>query len=128
MLLDEEDPHAAVRGVADGAQQPRDDQRRQPERELVGQQQARAATQRPGQGQHLLLTAGQQPHPGLAERLKLREQLECERRVAPADPQVLIDVQAHEHRPFLGDKTEARACAAVQRSLRHLPADPDLPA
>ena len=53
-----------------------DDQRREPERELVDQQQLRLAGERPGEREHLLLAAGEQPCAPPHEGLQLGEELE----------------------------------------------------
>ena len=74
---------------ADGPQEPVDDERREAERQLVDEQQPRRPGQAAGQGEHLLLAAGQQADPAVEVLLQLREQLDGAIEVAAADPEVL---------------------------------------
>src|SRR5215469_1958797 len=58
VLLDEKDRGALTVDVLDDAKDRLDQDRRQPHRRLVEQQQARPRHQRPADGEHLLLAAG----------------------------------------------------------------------
>ena len=61
VLLDEQ--HGAVallRELPDDRQQPLDDHRREPEAELVEEQELRLPGERPGDGEHLLLASREQ--------------------------------------------------------------------
>ena len=77
VLLDQEHGEAVLRvEVADGAENLLRDQRREAERGLVEQQQARAAHQRAADRQHLLLAAGQRAAALAHALLQQREQRE----------------------------------------------------
>jgi hypothetical protein len=56
VLLDEQHADTLIGGAAHGREQPIDDERSQPEGQLVGEEQARLPSQRPAQGEHLLFT------------------------------------------------------------------------
>ncbi len=73
----------------DGPQEPVDDERGEAERQLVDEQQPRRPGQAAGEGEHLLLAAGEQADAAVEVRLQLREQLDGAVDVAAADPQVL---------------------------------------
>ena len=76
VLLDQQDRPALGLELGDGLEDPLDHQRRQAERRLVEQEQARPAHERPPDRQHLLLAARQRAA-GLAQPLaEQREQLE----------------------------------------------------
>ena len=60
VLLDQEHRHALLADLADDVEDLRDHQRRQAQRGLIQQQQARTGHQRAADGQHLLLAAGHQ--------------------------------------------------------------------
>ena len=57
-----------------GAEQPIDDHRRQAEGQLVGEQERRLATERSGEGQHLLLATRQHPAANRQPWFELRKQ------------------------------------------------------
>ncbi len=59
VLLHQQDSHAALVDLLDGVEDGFDQHRRQAQRRLVQHQNARLGHQRPPDGQHLLLTAGQ---------------------------------------------------------------------
>jgi 3-oxoacyl-[acyl-carrier protein] reductase len=125
VLLDQQHRAAALLRVApDDRQQALDDDGREPEAELVQQQQARAAGERAGDGQHLLLAAGQQPDRPRLQRLQGREVLERLRRVerlaAVAQPEVLGDGQAEEQTAALGDVRDPAPRAALGRHPRRV--------
>ena len=102
---------------------------REPERELVEQQQARMAGKRPSDREHLLLSAREQAGATVAQRLQLREVLVRERCVELLSPvaeaEVLGDGEAEEDPPPLGhvrDSTAgAGARATVTRDRRRRP-------
>ena len=74
MLLDQHDAAAALlRVVAHDREQPLDDHRRQAEAELVEQQQLRPPGERPPDGEHLLLAAGEQAAAPVAQLGQRRE-------------------------------------------------------
>ena len=61
VLFDEEDSDAFVGRVADAGEESVDDERREPEGQLVGEQHPRVATEGSGQREHLLLAARHEP-------------------------------------------------------------------
>ena len=93
------------------------DRRREPERRLVEQQQLRSRDERPSEGEHLLLTAGQGSRllvpPALESREVAGDVLAVALRLAPvaavirADEEVLPDGQLGVDLPALGDVGDA---------------------
>ncbi len=75
-LLDQQHAGAAVGDALDHRHQALDDDRRQPERELVDHHHLRLRRQRLCQHDHLLLAARQRPGGGVEPALELGEQLE----------------------------------------------------
>src|SRR4051812_47099755 len=113
VLLDQQDAHPLL--LVDDPQDAEDllDQdRREPERRLVEQQQPGPRHQRARDREHLLLAAAQRPglliHPGAQHREVVAHpgDVPGDPGVAPAqraEPQVLVDGQAHERAAALGD-------------------------
>ena len=93
---------------ARAASKPVDDKRGETHRQLVGEQDARLAGERPGQRQHLLLAARQQAAAYVEAPLELGEQLE---RLGYVDAATcrLSRGHAHEDRLLLGDVRESHA-------------------
>ncbi len=117
----------------DDRQQTLDDDRRQAEAHLVDEQTPRFRHQRPGDGEHLLLTTREQASEALAQRLQRREQLEGAiaggaARAAIAgetEPDVLVHREVEEQRTVLGDvgETSSRhevSAVAVDGFTEHL--------
>jgi hypothetical protein len=120
VLLDDQDRAAALAGVvADHGQQALDDDRREAEAELVEQQQARAAHERAGDREHLLLAAGEQPHWAVAQLAEGREVLVGLLGVQPlaavTEAEVLGHGQPEEQATALGDVGEPPAREALGR-------------
>ena len=82
VLLDEQHADAGVGSSSYRPEQALHDQRREPERQLVDEQQARVARERPSERQHLLLSAREEPRPAPQQRRELGEQLGCPGRCA----------------------------------------------
>src|SRR4051794_1111302 len=119
MLLDEQDARAAlVREPADDRQQPLDDDRREPQAELVEQEQPRPPRERARHRQHLLLAAREQPGAPVAQCVERREVLERGRRVEPLQPEVLGDGQAEEDPAALEHVRQAAPRQSVGRDTR----------
>ena len=118
VLLDHEhrEPHL-VRERGDELVEVAHDRRREPERRLVEQQQLRPRDERPSEGEHLLLTAGQGSRllvpPALESREVAGDVLAVALRLAPvaavirADEEVLPDGQLGVDLPALGDVGDA---------------------
>ena len=107
VLLDEQHGAAALlRELPHDRQQPLDDHGRQPEAQLVEQQQLRAARERPRDGEHLLLAAGQQARAPALQVAEVREVLVRDRLVEVLarwpEAEVLRDRQAEEEPAPLG--------------------------
>ena len=120
-LLHEEDRQAPCRELADLVVQLRDHDRRQAHGQLVEQQQLRSGGERPGQGEHLLLTAGQRPGQLLAAHGELGELLEGHVLDAAhrhpdlcGHEEVLADAEVGEHSPTLGDGADSPAGSSVR--------------
>ena len=98
VLLDQQHRGPVRRGeLAHHGQQALDDHRREAEAELVEQQQPRAPAERPGDREHLLLSARQQPRPPPAKIAQARGNARTRRRYrAPSrsavEPEVLATV------------------------------------
>ena len=75
VLLDEEDSHSLLAQLFDGIEDLLNDNRRQAERRLIQQQQARLAHQRAPDSQHLLLAAGHGARPLNPALMQARKQL-----------------------------------------------------
>ena len=75
VLLDEQDRRAVVGRGAHRTQQTVDDERSKAERQFVDQQESALAGEAPGEREHLLLAARQQPDAAVEVRFELREQL-----------------------------------------------------
>ena len=90
-----------------------DDDGGEPERQLVEQQQARPAGQRPPEREHLLLAARQQAGAAFGDRGERREvvvgDVGVEALAAVAETEVLGDGEAEEHAPTLGHVGDAEA-------------------
>ncbi len=106
-----------------------------PEAHLVHEQESGLGHQCPGQGQHLLLPAGEQPGLAVEQRLQFREQSEHPLQRQPltaASPhpeaQVLAGGQLEEERAVLGDVAHTPAGDLVGRpGRRRSPEDLDGP-
>ena len=100
----------AVGDVAEHWEQPGDDEWRQPEAELVDEQQPGCAQHGPGDGEHLLLSTRQQPGRGRQASLQLGKQLEGVGRLAAAglgDGEVLAHGEPWEQAAIIGDHDDA---------------------
>ena len=133
VLLDEQDRHAER--PADGGQarhQLLDDDRRQPERQLVHEQQLRPAHERRADRQHLPLAAREQARLAAADAGQRREVLEDRRgHSPPVEPgdvaghrrlEVLVDGQVLEHLAALGHQHDAEAGDVMRRPVLDAPA------
>ena len=105
-------------------QQTFDDHRREPERELVEEEQARPAGEAARHREHLLLAARQEPDAPSAQLCELGEVLV--RRVlvralaAVAEPEVLGDRQAVEEPAALGNVHDPEPCSLRRRDARQV--------
>jgi hypothetical protein len=103
---------AAGRGRPYRRQQPVHDNRGQAEAHLVEHQQLRLAAERPRDGQHLLLAAGQQPGLASAQLAQRREVVErgvhLGLAVQAVQPEVLGHCQAEEDPAVVRDVREAK--------------------
>jgi hypothetical protein len=138
VLFDQEHGDAVGVELPDRGHDPRRELRCETERRLVEHEQSRPGGQRPADGQHLLLTAGQQQAALATAAGQLRKQvvhaLERDPVPAPAggrrrQAQVLLDGEGAEDSPSLRNLHDA----AAERLLRPVPAqrlvvEPDLPA
>ena len=125
MLLDEQDPATAVLGVlAHDGQEALDDERGQPEAELVEQQQPRVAGQGPRDREHLLLATRQQPAAAVLQLGQRREVavggVAVEVLAAVAEAEVLGDGQPEEDPARLGHVGDAHARAPADRDLAQI--------
>ena len=122
VLLDEDDAAAALlRVLADDRQQALDDHRRQAEAQLVEQQKPGVAGERPPDGEHLLLAAGEQAAAAVAKLGQRGEVPVGDVRVEPlaaiAEAEVLGDGEPEEQAAVLRDVCDAelaRARSAVR--------------
>jgi hypothetical protein len=100
--------------------------RRQSQRRLVEEEDARPGNQRAPDGHHLLLATGQGPAIPLAEGLQRREQVvdvvdgkalasPCARQRSQLE--VLVHVERREHVPALGNVDQPRACEVLEVQL-----------
>ena len=103
------------RRLPEGREQAGDDQRREPERQLVGEQHLRFTTQRACERQHLLLAARQQAGGALHDRLERGKQLAGLLRGHVGEAQVVGRGEVHDHRALLGEVAEPGAAADVHR-------------
>ena len=127
MLLHEQHADLALLGgPANGVQQSADDHRSQPEGELVGDECLGPAGERTGQGEHLLLAAGEQSGLPAEQRCQLVEQIGGLVDGRAAEAKVLGNGEVHDHRSLLRHEGEALARPLVQRSRRGTPVDPEL--
>ena len=116
VLLDDEDRQAVLREPPERLDEHLDDRRRQPLRRLVHDQQPRVGQQRPADGEHLLLAAGELRPARRPALRQAREQL-VDRVGRPAvlaaapgrHAQVLVDRERLEQPPALGHVADARA-------------------
>ena len=125
VLLDEE--HAApalLCELADDGQELLDDQRREPEAELVEEQQLRPARERARDREHLLLAAREEPDAPPLELLQLREVLVRERDVellaAVGDAEVLGNGHAEEEAAPFRHVRDAEPRAGARRDPREV--------
>ena len=130
MLLDQHDRRAFVRHhAAQGVHQLVDDDGCEAFQRLVQQQQLRIGHQRTGDGQHLLLTAGQLvAHVAAAlgqPRKQIVHGLQCPAAGPGGDRQVLLQRQRGEYLALLRDPAEAQPCAPVRGGAGDVAALPD---
>src|SRR3989441_11336194 len=130
VLLDQQHRDAVGVDAGDDLEHLIDDLWREPERWLVEQQESRHGHQRPTDGDHLLLPAGERAgelSPALAQGRKGRvDPLEAPaaqpprwRRVA-ADLQVLLDGHGRKEAAAFGDERDAVAAEVVRRYRRQI--------
>ena len=131
-LLHQHHGHAIARHPLHNRQQLADDHRCQPERQLVDQQNLRPHDEAHGEGQHLLLAAGQVCRRGVESFAEDRECLEglgdrCldAGRVAPVGPsgqfEVLLHGQRTEHALAAGHLHDAERGDLVRWGVRDVP-------
>jgi len=126
VLFDEQYAHSTIiRRLAQRVKEALDDQWRQTQGELIGQQQPRLATQRSREREHLLLTARQEARGSTHEGLKLRKKFDRPTARDAGKPEVVGGGQAHEDRSLLSHEREASPRAQVQGILRRLTVDED---
>src|SRR5436190_7619698 len=135
VLLDDEDRGALVAvELGEDVEDLLDDQRCEPERGLVEQEESRASHQRAPECEHLLLAAGERAGLLVAPPVEHREQGEDAldillRRAPPrvtAETEVLPDGELGERAASLGNVRDACAGRTFRRA-QLLPAEPDVP-
>ena len=128
ILLDEENRLRLAHPFENGRHLT-DDQRREPLRRLVDEQDPVLVQERPADGHHLLLAARQRPGPLARPLVEDREQVVDEvvawRPVAFGEPKVLLDGQTGEDLTVLGDVADAELDDPVRRQARQLGAVED---
>ena len=121
----------------DDAEQLGDDERREPERGLVEEEQPRREHQRAGEGEHLLLAAGERARllrEPLAEKREPGEdalEVGGDGAVAPrvrAEAEVLLDAQLDERAASLGDVRDLLPRRRLRRAPDRRPVEEDLAA
>jgi hypothetical protein len=128
-LLDDQHGHALPGDLGHLLVEPGDDQRGQAHGQLVQQQHSGVRGQAPGQGEHLLLAAGQgsgRPGgiPGEDGEPAERELLDLLAAVAGErhHQEVVADRQVGEHAASFGDQADPRAGQVARGDPGHVPA------
>ena len=137
-LLDQQHSDPCLRDVLHRGDEALDDDRRQPERELVDEHELRAARRAPAQARPSAARRPRGSAPGRPALLELGEELERERDAAAwprrgrervgRDAEVVLDRQHREQSPTLGDDGEPAArIVSGRRLVRSSPSRVTLP-
>ena len=104
---------------ADGVEQPLTMSGASPSESSSASRMLRLAGERPGERQHLLLAAREQPGAAPSSGSSSGKSSSATSTSTAADAEVVGDGEPHEHRPLLGDERQARcapACTAAPSS------------